>query len=109
MRGGGTVNADGFGVGWYSPDGTAVRYRRSGPIWADENLAAITRATASGAVLAAVRNGTVGLPIVETACAPFTDGRWLFSHNGRITDWPGAGAGPPEALPGADLVPPGAP
>ncbi|WNV88766.1 ergothioneine biosynthesis protein EgtC [Umezawaea sp. Da 62-37] len=104
MRGGGTVNVDGFGVGWYAPDGSAVRYRRAGPIWADENLESVTRASPSGAVLAAVRSGTVGMPIVETACAPFTDGTWLFSHNGRIADWPGSVADLAGSLPVTDLL-----
>jgi glutamine amidotransferase len=35
-------------------------------------------------VLAAVRSATVGMPIEESAAAPFTDGRWLLSHNGRV-------------------------
>jgi glutamine amidotransferase len=26
----------------------------------------------------------------ESAAAPFTHGRWLFSHNGRLADWPTA-------------------
>jgi glutamine amidotransferase len=38
----------------------------------------------SGAVLAAVRSATVGMPPDETSAAPFTDGRWLLSHNGRV-------------------------
>ncbi|ONI85062.1 ergothioneine biosynthesis protein EgtC [Saccharothrix sp. ALI-22-I] len=89
MRGGGTVNVDGYGVGWYpAPGGPALRYRRAGTIWSDENLLALSRVTLSGAVLAAVRSATVGMPVVDTACAPFTDGQWLFSHNGRIADWP---------------------
>ncbi|HEX6347005.1 ergothioneine biosynthesis protein EgtC [Umezawaea sp.] len=105
MRGGGSVNVDGFGVGWYpAPGSAAVRYRRTGPIWADANLEAVTRASTSGAVLAAVRSGTVGMPLVETACAPFTDGRWLFSHNGRIADWPGSVADLAKALPVTDLL-----
>ena len=105
MRGGGSVNVDGFGVGWYpSPGSAAVRYRRTGPIWADANLEAITRASTSGAVLAAVRNSTVGMSIVETACAPFTDGQWLFSHNGRIADWPDSVADLAKALPVTDLL-----
>jgi len=30
----GTVNVDGFGVGWYAPgDPEPARYRRAGPIW----------------------------------------------------------------------------
>ncbi|MGW4567411.1 class II glutamine amidotransferase, partial [Streptomyces sp. NPDC004561] len=36
----GTVNADGFGVGWYAPgDAAPARYRRAGPIWADLSFA----------------------------------------------------------------------
>jgi gamma-glutamyl hercynylcysteine S-oxide hydrolase len=35
-------------------------------------------------VVAAVRSATVGMPIEESAAAPFTDGRWLLSHNGRV-------------------------
>jgi len=27
MRGGGTINADGFGVGWYPPGADPVRYQ----------------------------------------------------------------------------------
>ena len=41
MRGGGTVNADGFGVGWYPGrchGRSPVRYRRALPIWADATL-----------------------------------------------------------------------
>jgi glutamine amidotransferase len=29
-----------------------------------------------------VRNATTGMPVMETAAAPFADGPWLFSHNG---------------------------
>jgi glutamine amidotransferase len=35
-------------------------------------------------VVAAVRSATAGMPVDETAAAPFTDGTWLLSHNGRI-------------------------
>ena len=47
MRGGGTVNADGFGVGWYpaAPAPTPVRYRRARPIWADPSFAGLAAAT----------------------------------------------------------------
>jgi glutamine amidotransferase len=39
-------------------------------------------------VIAAVRSATEGTaPGVESA-APFGDGRYLFSHNGRIEAWP---------------------
>ena len=52
----GTVNADGFGVGWYAPgDPDPARYRRAEPIWGDESFADVARVTRSSAVLAAVR------------------------------------------------------
>ena len=91
MRGGGTVNADGFGVGWYAEgDPVPVRYRRAGPLWADPSFADLARVVRSGAVLAAVRTATVGMP-VRAAAAPFAAGRWLFSHNGVVRGWPDVG------------------
>ncbi|GGK43951.1 gamma-glutamyl-hercynylcysteine sulfoxide hydrolase [Pilimelia terevasa] len=105
MRGGGTINADGFGVGWFpAGGGPAVRYRRDCPMWADANLPALAAATASGSVLAAVRSATVGLPCVETAAAPFTDGAWLFSHNGVVPGWPDSLVPLAAALPLRDLL-----
>src|SRR5262245_18427131 len=88
MRGGGTVNADGFGVGWYPGGGDPVRYRRDRPLWTDADLPALARATTAAAVLAAVRSATVGMPVTESAAAPFAEGRWLFSHNGVVRGWP---------------------
>jgi glutamine amidotransferase len=85
----GSVNADGFGIGWYPPTGPAhpARYRRAVPIWADANLPDLTRAIHAPAVLAAVRCATPGTSHEESAAAPYAHGRWLFSHNGAIDDW----------------------
>jgi dimethylhistidine N-methyltransferase/ergothioneine biosynthesis protein EgtC len=89
----GTVNADGFGIGWYAAaDPVPARYRRSVPIWGDPSLPDIARVTRSGAVLAAVRSATAGTALGEAAAAPFGHGPWLFSHNGRLDGWPGAAA-----------------
>ena len=89
----GTVNADGFGVGWYADgDPVPARYRRGGPIWADLSLPDIARVTRSGAVLAAVRSATPGTAAGEQAAAPFGHDRWLFSHNGSLGDWPESAA-----------------
>ncbi len=115
MRGGGTVNADGFGLGWYaggSPEGTgpaARRYRRNVPIWTDDNLRDLAGGITSGAVIAAVRNGTDRMPHDESAVAPFRAGKWLFSHNGRIPGWPESTVKLAEQLPVADLLTIGAP
>ncbi|MEV4843394.1 ergothioneine biosynthesis protein EgtC [Micromonospora matsumotoense] len=104
MRGGGTVNADGFGVGWYPGTGNPVRYRRAGPIWSDPTLPELAGVTLSGAVLAAVRSATVGMPVQESAAAPFAEGRWLFSHNGVVRGWPDSIVALAGGLPVRDLV-----
>ncbi|OLL72466.1 Glutamine amidotransferase class-II [Pseudonocardia sp. Ae168_Ps1] len=110
MRGGGTINADGYGAGWYPASGAApVRVRSASPLWADPSFAALAGATSSGAVLAAIRSATVGMPVVETAAAPFTDGRWLFSHNGVVRGWPGSLVKAASGLPAEDLMPLDAP
>jgi glutamine amidotransferase len=85
----GTVNADGFGIGWYAPgDPVPARYRRDVPIWGDPSLADLARVTRSAAVLAAVRSATPGMALGAAACAPFAAGPWLFSHNGVLDGWP---------------------
>lgn len=89
MRAGGTVNVDGFGAGWYPQGtGTPTRYRAAVPMGADASFAELASTVSSPAVLGAVRSATVGTPVVRTACAPFTDGTWLFSLNGRVSGWP---------------------
>jgi gamma-glutamyl hercynylcysteine S-oxide hydrolase len=81
----GLLNADGWGVGLYGPTGEVARWRSARPLWSDASFASIAPLLSSGAVLAAVRSATVGMPPDETAAAPFTDGRWLLSHNGRVS------------------------
>jgi glutamine amidotransferase len=101
----GTVNADGFGVGWYAPeDPEPARYRRAGPIWADLSFADLARVVRSGAVLAAVRDATLAGADAEAAAAPFAAGRWLFSHNGAVAGWPDAAAPLVSELPPVDLL-----
>src|ERR1700754_59853 len=105
MRGGGSVNADGFGLGWYpEPGGAPQRYRRAAPLWTDQTLPALAATVSTTAFVAAVRNGTTGMPVTEAAAAPFTDGRWLFSHNGVVRGWPHSVAGLAAGLPAADLI-----
>jgi glutamine amidotransferase len=103
MRRGGTVNADGFGVGWYAA-GDVVRYRRDRPLWTDPDLPGLARTTVAGAFLAAVRSATVGMPVTETAAPPFLDGRFLFSHNGVVAGWPDSVAPLAARLPTRDLL-----
>ncbi|MBC7303387.1 MAG: ergothioneine biosynthesis protein EgtC [Nocardia sp.] len=94
MRSGGTINADGFGVAWWRRVGigadardTVARYRNHAPIWTDPALGEVLGQLESRSVIAAVRSATVGMPVERGACAPFTDERWAFSHNGVVPDW----------------------
>ena len=82
----GTVNADGFGVGWFSGErAEPARYRRAVPMWGDPSFASLAGVVRSGCVLAAVRSATAGGPGGEQACAPFLLGdRVLLSHNGAV-------------------------
>ncbi len=81
----GTMNADGWGVGFYADDRTGpARWRSEKPLWAATSFASVAPVVSSRCVLAAVRSATVGMPLDESAAAPFTDGRWLLSHNGRV-------------------------
>ncbi|KAA0097625.1 ergothioneine biosynthesis protein EgtC [Mycolicibacterium sp. P1-18] len=79
----GTMNADGWGAGFFD-DGTPRRWRSAAPLWGDASFASVAPALRSGCVVAAVRSATVGMPIEPSASAPFTDGRWLLSHNGVV-------------------------
>ncbi|MET9430049.1 ergothioneine biosynthesis protein EgtC [Streptomyces sp. NPDC003036] len=103
----GTVNADGFGVGWYADGGAdpvPARYRRAGPVWADLSFADLARVVRSGALLAAVRDATLSGADAEAAAAPYAADRWLFSHNGAVRGWPGSLAPLARQLPAEALL-----
>ncbi|MFC5721482.1 ergothioneine biosynthesis protein EgtC [Streptomyces gamaensis] len=105
MQCSGTVNADGFGVGWYAPgDPLPARYRRAGPIWADPGFTDLARVVRTGALLAAVRDATAPGADGEAAAAPFADGPYLFSHNGALAGWPGSAAPLAARLPPGELL-----
>ncbi|MFG2513872.1 ergothioneine biosynthesis protein EgtC [Streptomyces sp. NPDC048584] len=101
----GTVNADGFGAGWYADgDPVPARYRRSGPIWADLSFTDLTRVVRTRALLAAVRDATLSGADAEAAAAPFAADTWLFSHNGAVPGWPGSLTPLVSSLPPADIL-----
>jgi glutamine amidotransferase len=81
----GRVNADGWGVGFYSSEQPRpARWRSDRPLWTDSSFASVAPVVSSPCVLAAVRSATAGMPIEVSAAAPFTSGRWLLSHNGVV-------------------------
>jgi gamma-glutamyl hercynylcysteine S-oxide hydrolase len=81
----GTMNADGWGAGFYA-GGRAepARWRSNRPLWSDASFASVAPVISAGCILAAVRSATAGMPGDETAAAPFLSGRWLLSHNGVV-------------------------
>lgn len=109
MRCSAVANADGFGAAWWpssdvSTPTAATSHRSVAPIWSDPSVPDVLTHTTSDAVMGAVRSATVGMPIVYTACAPFIDGRWAFSHNGVVAQWPTSLSGLAADVPIADLL-----
>jgi len=79
------MNADGWGVGFFAAGRPGpARWRSNRPLWADQSFASVAPVISSGCVLAAVRSATAGMPLDETAAAPFQYGQWLLSHNGVV-------------------------
>ena len=82
----GTVNVDGFGVGWYNRalDPTPCIYTNIVPIWNDRNLPGLSRHIVSDCIVANVRSATPGFGLDQSNCQPFAYGRLSFMHNGFI-------------------------
>lgn len=84
----GLMNADGWGVGFFSDGGPdhagPRRWRSASPLWGDASFASVAPALISRCLVAAVRSASVGMAIEPSASAPFTDGTWLLSHNGIV-------------------------
>ncbi|MCV7153043.1 ergothioneine biosynthesis protein EgtC [Mycolicibacterium pyrenivorans] len=84
----GLMNADGWGVGFFSDvdadESVPRRWRSAAPLWGDASFASVAPALVSRCVVAAVRSASVGMSIEPSASAPFTDGTWLLSHNGLV-------------------------
>lgn len=84
----GLLNADGFGIGWYSEGLKAPgRYVNTAPIWNDPNLATLLPHLRSHLVLASVRSATTGLAVDLSNCQPYQIGSWLGMHNGFIKNF----------------------
>ena len=81
-----TTNGDGFGVGWYGTGATPGIYKGIQPAWSDENLLDLASQIRSPMFMAHVRS-TTGTAIQRTNCHPFRHGRWLFQHNGVISEF----------------------
>jgi predicted glutamine amidotransferase len=81
-----TTNGDGFGIGWYSDSETPGLFKSVEPAWNDRNLRELAGHVRSGLVFAHIRAAT-GTPVQWTNCHPFRYGRWLWMHNGALTQF----------------------
>ncbi len=77
------VNADGFGLGWYTERDTPGQFHEVLPAWGDENLRSLTHHIRSHRFMAHVRSST-GTQVSRSNCHPFISENWMFLHNGQI-------------------------
>jgi glutamine amidotransferase len=81
-----TVNADGFGLGWYDERAEPGLYHEILPAWSDCNLKSLAKHIKSGLFFAHVRSST-GTATNRSNCHPFSYKNWLFMHNGQIGEY----------------------
>lgn len=79
------LNADGFGVGWYSKelDEKPGLFRSIQPAWNDENLKYLASKIRSKCIFAHARAASLG-HVSQDNCHPFHYDKFLFMHNGDI-------------------------
>lgn len=82
-----SLNADGFGFGWYLDEGEPARYTSTLPIWSDTNLPGLAQSLKRSLWLAYVRSATPGQALSRDNTQPFVNGRLMCMHNGRIDDF----------------------
>lgn len=84
---GGTINADGYGFGWFDDQGRNARYTHPLPIWNDTNLPALARALSAPTWVANVRGATAPSTAHPANTQPFADEEFLFLHNGAVAEF----------------------
>lgn len=84
----GTLNADGYGFGWYGRNNKPHRYVSPFPIWTDPNLASLAQTLAATLWMANVRSATRTTDVSYANTQPFHDEHFFFLHNGYISNFP---------------------
>ncbi|MDE2038762.1 MAG: class II glutamine amidotransferase [Elusimicrobia bacterium] len=86
----GCLQKDGWGVGWHER-GRALVLKSRRPIYEERDaLRRAARSAVSRIVIGHIRaaSNPLGLPrarlLTEANAQPFSDGRWLFAHNGTL-------------------------
>ena len=83
------LNGDGFGVGWYAPeiDPNPCVFTSIQPAWSNRNLFRLSEKIRSTCFFAHVRAASPGAFVSEFNCHPFQYERFLWMHNGKITNF----------------------
>lgn len=78
----------GWGIGWWEgPGNRSVRLERgAGAAHAEQAFDRLADRLSATQVIAHVRRASVGPPGLVNA-HPFRHGRWLFAHNGTVSNW----------------------
>lgn len=81
-------NADGWGLGYYTPElgASPFIYTNTIPAWNDIRLPQLASHNASHLVFAHVRATTEGSTSLEN-CHPFSHGSLMWMHNGGLGGW----------------------
>ncbi len=80
------INADGFGVAWYSPEvhPEPAVFKDVSPAWNNYNLGSMADKIRTPCIFAHVRAAKSFDPVNRENCHPFARGRLLWMHNGDI-------------------------
>ncbi len=81
------LNADGFGIGWYSVDRKPAMYVNQMPIWSDINLPDLARSLTADLWVAMVRSATSPFRSGPANMQPFSHDGIMFLHNGLVEDF----------------------
>lgn len=84
------VNADGFGLGWYTPEiePSPCVIKSILPAWSSSNLRNLSRKIITNNFFAHVRAASPGSPVTMQNCHPFVSGNLMFMHNGIVWEFP---------------------
>ena len=80
------MNADGFGLGWFSDKPEPALYKIADPAWSNENIKEICTNVKSHLFMAHIRDASTGA-IQRSNAHPFKHDKWIFQHNGRIDNF----------------------
>lgn len=82
------TNGDGFGLGWHNPEISEepALFTSIFPAWNDRNLLNLTAKIKSPCFAAHVRAAS-NSGVTNYNCHPFVHGKWIFMHNGDISNF----------------------